>query len=259
MSPEPNPPEPPPADVAPWHAQGLATFTTSLAARGFDLVATCSVADYDRRVPAEFRFADPLARHEPPVRADDVIVLIGASRTIWPAFAAALAREPARRLEAHPFDRWSSEVIATLVADLPPSRVVDLRMVFEGPPHAFAAQHLAEATGLACRGPAALSVHPIFGPWFALRAALVLRGVGAVPASQADPICDRCPTRACVPALEHALGESRRPASPPDHGQVREQWRLWLAVRDACPVGREYRYSENQIRWHYAHDRSALV
>jgi methylmalonic aciduria homocystinuria type C protein len=40
---------------------------------------------------------------------------------------------------------------------------------------------------------------------------------------------------------------------------VREQWRLWLAVRDACPVGREYRYSENQIRWHYAHDRSALV
>jgi methylmalonic aciduria homocystinuria type C protein len=34
--------------------------------------------------------------------------------------------------------------------------------------------------------------------------------------------------------------------------ELRDRWRLWLAVRDACPVGREHRYSDEQIRFHYA-------
>lgn len=231
----------------------------ALAAAGLDLFATCAVEDYDRLVPDDFRLSGAVGHSLAPIAPDDRVVLIGASRVIWTAFTDALAREPERRLEAHPFDRWSSETLAAIVREtLPSELVVDLRMVFEGPPRGFAAQHLAELTGLACRGPAAMSVHPVFGPWFALRAALVLRGGGPPAPPPPAPICERCATRACVPALEHALAASR-PAAPVDHGQVRERWRLWLAVRDACPVGREYRYSENQIRWHYAHDRSALV
>jgi methylmalonic aciduria homocystinuria type C protein len=55
--------------------------------------------------------------------------------------------------------------------------------------------------------------------------------------------CDACP-RACGPALERALAG--------------DDWRLWLAVRDACPLGAEHRYSEEQVRYHYTKDVDAL-
>ena len=35
-------------------------------------------------------------------------------------------------------------------------------------------------------------------------------------------------------------------------------WHDWLGVRDACPVAREARYGEDQIRYHYAKDPTAL-
>jgi hypothetical protein len=34
---------------------------------------------------------------------------------------------------------------------------------------------------------------------------------------------------------------------------VAPQWRRWVAVRDACRLGRSYRYSDDQIVFHYAH------
>jgi methylmalonic aciduria homocystinuria type C protein len=40
---------------------------------------------------------------------------------------------------------------------------------------------------------------------------------------------------------------------------IGDTWPLWLAVRDACPVGRAHRYCEDQIRYHYAGDRTALM
>jgi hypothetical protein len=49
----------------------------------------------------------------------------------------------------------------------------------------------------------------------------------------------------CHDALARAL------ATPND-------WRAWLAVRDACPIGRDYRYDDDQLRYHYTKDRAAL-
>jgi methylmalonic aciduria homocystinuria type C protein len=37
-----------------------------------------------------------------------------------------------------------------------------------------------------------------------------------------------------------------------------DDWRSWLAVRDACPVGRSARYAEEQIAYHYTKDPSHL-
>jgi len=33
-----------------------------------------------------------------------------------------------------------------------------------------------------------------------------------------------------------------------------EEWRAWLAVRDACPLGRAHRYTEPQVLYHYTHE-----
>ena len=37
-----------------------------------------------------------------------------------------------------------------------------------------------------------------------------------------------------------------------------ENWRPWLAVRDACPEGRRFRYDPEQIRYHYTKDLRRL-
>jgi len=222
---------------------------------GFDLVVHTTVAAYHRALGD--RGDDPGFRlPEAPSGPSRAVILVGSSRAVWPAFVAALDAEPARRLEPHPFDRWSSEVLRrAVVLALGPHVAFDLRFAFEGGARAFAAQHLAEACGLACRGPAGLAVHPTFGPWFALRAAIVCALPGR-EASPPEPLCERCTAKPCLSAL--ALATDQRPAGDLAHAQVRERWRAWLAIRDACPIGRDQRYSDAQIRWHYAHDRGAL-
>jgi methylmalonic aciduria homocystinuria type C protein len=52
----------------------------------------------------------------------------------------------------------------------------------------------------------------------------------------------------CLPALERAMT-----ARPDD-----ASWQAWLAVRDACSIGRDYRYSDDQVHYHYTKDRSRL-
>ena len=106
--------------------------------------------------------------------------------------------------------------------------------------------------GLAVLAPSHLAIHPTFGPWFALRAAIVVDVDGPPP----RPI----PARACAcdhgcgPALARALA-----AGPPTSAdELRARWRLWLAVRDACPVGRAHRYPDDQLTYHYTGDRAAL-
>jgi methylmalonic aciduria homocystinuria type C protein len=115
-----------------------------------------------------------------------------------------------------------------------------------------AVQRLADLSGLARLAASKLSIHPLYGPWVAFRAVAVLdiRGPsGSAPG--AAPACDACEA-SCLPAfrrardvwMSHATGEAG--------------WRAWLAVRESCPVGREYRYCDAQIEYHYTKDRAIL-
>ena len=96
-------------------------------------------------------------------------------------------------------------------------------------------QRLAVAAGFGTPSPSQLVIHPIYGPWFALRAVLLTAGTPQtrmLPAAACD-CADRCP---------EAFKRAR---------EAQASWRDWLAVRDACCVGREHRYSEDQIEYHY--------
>lgn len=224
---------------------------------GFDLVAGTTVAAYQAALGNHEAFGlpdFPAWRAEP--GKSRAVFLIGSSRAVWPHFKAALAADPSRRGDPHPFDRWTSEVISrAVVMVVGPHYAFDVRFAFEGGVRAFSALHLAEATGLAYRGPAGLAVTPLFGPWLALRAAVVVDVPGHAAAAP-DPVCERCVDKPCTVALAAAMGDRDRAEIA--HVAVRERWRDWLAVRDACPVGRELRYGDEQIRWHYAHDRDVL-
>jgi len=59
-----------------------------------------------------------------------------------------------------------------------------------------------------------------------------------------------------VPAFAQAIA-ARRSEEPATAG-LGDAWRQWLNVRDACPLGRAYRYGDDQIAYHYRSDRRVL-
>jgi methylmalonic aciduria homocystinuria type C protein len=148
-----------------------------------------------------------------------------------------------------------------------------------------AMQRMAECCGLAyldhtCH----LSFHPTFGPWFSLRCAIVVFCNGVVGTAQnfssdgvptgilTPPIPLNCPldkeTMLNVQAAAAAAFSSERKEN--DNGadgaggklfeikDVCAKWEKWLAVRDAAAPGHPYRYSEEQILYHYTGDRQLL-
>lgn len=192
-----------------------------LADAGFDLVHELDTA-ICASDPELAVLADPARRRG---------LLVGNTRALWPKF-----REVAHTLGGNPLDTYTERVLAR---EFPGARVWLGHRRYDG---AFVPlQRIAEASGLATFAPTGLAIHPIYGPWFALRAVVALEGAPVVRAPIA-PVC-RC-ERACLDALAAARAGS--------------DWRAWLAVRDACPIGREHRYSDEQIRYHYTKDLSSL-
>ena len=194
----------------------LATLA-SLASAGFDLAHTFDAAAAARE-PGLAVLAGP----------ERLGILIGNTRALWPPFTAAL-RDPALAAERDPLDRYTERAID---AAFPGARIYYGHRHYDG---AFVPlQYLAVATGLGALSPSRLVIHPIYGPWFALRAAVVIEG--EPPARQPIPQPCTCDA-ACATVLARA--------------QCSTDWRDWLALRDRCSL-RTWRYSDDQIRYHYA-------
>jgi epoxyqueuosine reductase QueG len=117
--------------------------------------------------------------------------------------------------------------------------------------------HLAECAGLGRRSVAGVLVHPVFGPWIALRAAILLPAVvvaeRAVP-EDFDP-CPSCVERACMPACPvGAVGPqgwdvprcAAHRVSDPGACATR------CEARFMCVIGREHRYPAEALAYHQA-------
>lgn len=176
-------------------------------------------------------------------------LVAGNSRVLWPRFKDWLAADAVRRRLAHPLDACVEEVVGRAVAGVP----CTVHHAHDGPPW-LPIQRLAERAGLAWLAPSNLAIHPVFGPWISLRAYIVVDEVGPSTPPAPAPACAACP-HACVPAFERARRtlDAAGPAA-----SSRASWRDWLAVRDACPVGREHRFQDDQIRYGYTKDRAVL-
>ena len=225
----------------------------ALAPRGFDLTRTVAVAAYNRAVAPPLRLPD----HG---RAGALAVVIGNSRALWPRFVAALRADHALLEEPDPLDRYTERAVAAAAHEA--GGVLgrprhEIRFGHELPPRRVAMQRLADVSGLAHLNQGHLCIHPVYGPWIALRAVIVWdvdapardpRGAPRLP-----PPCD-C-TRGCSRAFDRTIAASR---TVPTSATVRADWQLWVAVRDACPVGREHRYGADQLRYHYTGDREVL-
>lgn len=214
-------------------------------AAGLDLVQPFAVQWYNAVVP------DP---HKLPTYERDPTLglLIGNTRALWPRFLSALRGQPALLDGDDPVDCYVEDAVGRASATLGPR----WQCLWAHRSRQVAIQQLAQRAGLAYLSPGHLSVHPRFGPWIALRAVIVVDAEG--PAGAASPIappCDDCHVR-CEPAFARAAATL---VEPVNQAAVTPHWQLWLAARDACPIGREYRYDDAQIGYHYTKDKGFVL
>ncbi len=204
---------------------------------GLDLVAPLALGSYNREIPEEFRL---------PGAPDRLALVVGNTRALWPLFLEAIGRRPDLRRASDPLDLYVEESLTRALEGLP---VLEARFAHDKPPRRVAIQRAADLAGMASLSPAHLSVHPVYGPWIALRAMVVLDLPISGPDWPAAPCWEGC-QRPCMEALERALEVGWDPE---------RTWRVWVGIRDACPRGRAHRYPEDALRYHYAGDRSVLA
>ena len=219
---------------------------TRSARRGLDLVHAFSTAWYNDRLPAE-------ARRLPDFDRPALGLLIANTRTLWPVVKAALAADVALARAADPIDSYVELSTSEALAGIEQRSIVLFSHQNRTEP--LPIQRIAQAAGFARLAPSHLSIHAVHGPWIALRAVVVLDvdGPSGPPPEPFDP-CTPC-SKPCLVALERALELTSQRV---DALSVAQSFRAWLSVRDACPVGKDKRYSDEQIEYHYTKARSLL-
>lgn len=199
----------------------------------------CRLGGLDLTHALSLRWLDEaLVRALPDGAIDRLAILIGNTRAIWP-FIRQARRGP------DPVERHCELVVAEAVDGLG-ARLFHAHRRYDGA--YLPLQRIAHQAGMLHLSPSHLSLHGQHGPWVALRALIVVDQPGPTgPAPRAPDPCTPC-DKPCLPALAAAV------AGPDDAAS----WRRWLAVRDACPVGRVSRYRPPQVAYHYTKDPTWL-
>ncbi len=218
--------------------------TDRLASAGLDLAATFAVQRYNEQVAS---------RHQLPEfgHSRTLGLVVGNSRALWAPFLRSLVHDSRGLRSLHPLDRYVEVTIRGALAALGVRHQV--RWAHARLARPVAIQRAAYVAGLALPAPCRLAIHPRFGLWIGLRAAIAFdrpwdAGLPASPPTSLHP-CDGC-DRPCVAAFERAVLATE--------GQSGCDVSGWRAVRDACPLVPDQRYDEGQIRYHYTKDRAVL-
>jgi len=233
----------------------LPDFTAALGRHGLNVVGTTTVADYDASAPPDAR----LARRVP--HASGLLVVGNGGGAFWRAFEAFCRAHPDHAAGADPIDRFTRQVVDAAVAAAGLTGPVLYPFDFPATPVSF--MHLAECAGLGRRSLLGVLVHPIYGPWIALRAAVPLPTAVAAPrpADGFDP-CPTCVARPCVAACPAGAvtaagwdiptcAAQRAPDDDPCGSQCH--------ARIECVLGREHRYPAAALVHHQRHARPMLL
>jgi hypothetical protein len=224
----------------------------ALAPFGLNLIGVATPAAYDALVPASHRL--------PRCEATRSLVVIGnGGGAFWAAYRAHVEAHPGHADRAHPLDDFTTAVVEAQVVPvmerLGITGALHLPHRETTPPVSFV--HLAEAAGLGRRSLLGVLVHPEYGPWMALRAALFVDVALSAPRPAAgfDP-CPSCAARPCITAcpadaVSHPAGwdvprcvgfrVDRADANPCVDR---------CSARVACVYGRAHRYPDDALAHH---------
>lgn len=235
----------------------LPALTRALAPFGLNLIGVTTPAAYDALVPASHQLGGT-----GPARG--IVVIGNGGGGFWAAYRDHCDQHDRWSEREHPLDDFTTLVMeryALPVAErlgLAPQ----LRLPFQETALSFV--HLAEAAGLGRRGLLRVLLHPEFGPWLALRGALLITEAPAAPRPAAgfDP-CPSCRDRPCVSACP---GGAMTPTEGWDVPRCID-FRVARAdenpcatrchARVACVYGRRHVYPDDALAYH--HERAFAV
>jgi ferredoxin-like protein FixX len=170
------------------------------------------------------------------------------------------------QLSDHPMDHFARETVRTFLDEKALNG--DFQFLYPGS-FVLNLQSLGRLLGWHHDTPLKIGLHPLYGLWFAYRAVVLVNADEATSpwpapttaATTAPTTCQACTSKACIrscPAsaiseeqfsLAHCVDYRRQVDSPCAQKCI---------AREACPVATEYRYSDAQIRFHYAQSLSML-
>jgi hypothetical protein len=234
----------------------LTELERALVPHGLNLIGATTPTAYDAGVPARFA----LGRLAP--EASGVIVIGNGGGAFWTAFRSYCRDHAGHAATPDPLDEFTRQVVEQAARPLagPAARFL---YPFRFPDDPVSFMRLAECAGLGRPSLTGVLVHPVFGPWIALRAAILVQEEihAAQPADGFDP-CPTCTERACIAACPagavgpagwdiprcaaHRLGESGGCAAR-------------CEARFDCVIGREYRYPADALAYHQSRARGSLA
>lgn len=181
-------------------------------------------------------------------------LLIGNTRGLWVHFLAWLAEHPGRRFRDNPLDDYARDVITQAAREhLDQAR---LFWTHETDAYLVPVQELCHQSGLAHLSRGRFNVHPEYGPWLGMRALIAIPDDLRIPLSPAvDPSAPAVEARVAA----HFEVLCARASAGLNSTHIRTSWEDWLGLRDLYDIGRAYRYTAPQIRYHYTKDKSVLV
>jgi len=190
-----------------------------------------------------------------PLAAYQRLVLIGhGGRRLWQALQAWGMKT------ADPVDYYTKSLTHQFIRDYldnPPTL-----WLYPGTDTLIPLQQLGELVGWGHPSPLGLGINPVYGVWFAYRAAFLT--TAALPLIHNTPSpspCDSCADRPCIGACPVGAVQFG-PFDVNGCVQHRLQERSSCAdrclARRACPFFSKHRYSLAQIQYHYGHSLQTL-
>jgi epoxyqueuosine reductase len=226
--------------------------TTVLTSYGFNLIGTASVSAYEARVPVQYHVTPLLPQ------AKAIIVIGNGGGEFWSGFRTYCQARPGYLQEhEHPLDDYTAEMIENALTPILQQSGAQYRYLypfrFWSEPVSF--MHLAQAAGIA--GPSILGVviHPVYGPWMALRAAVLIDQVlDIAPSAPGFDPCSTCSERACMAACPASAISVEKgwdiPACVQHRLQVQEDCVDRCHARYHCVYGRAHRYPPDELAYH---------
>lgn len=221
-----------------------------LAQYGLNLFA---VLDWTKLSPDCQKTNQELDLHFTPKR----LILVGnGGPTFWEAFSTH------RQNEAHPVDQFCIRVIKDWLQKEP--AIPNVAWLYPLTDLVFPLQQAGKTAGWHLPSPLGIGIHKQYGLWFAYRAALLTDA--ALPLTESSLLtspCEDCIEKPCI----QACPVQAITATEPPHLERCSPYRLQKQThcqnqclsRMSCPYASEYRYTDEQIRYHYQHSYQMLL
>lgn len=218
---------------------------------GLNLVAAIPVSCYDQEIPPEMRIG---SAHSD---ARSVILIGNGGRDFWNAFTAFVAEHPGWMAREHPLDDFTREIVENYLLPAVCAGGVNATPIYPflstGPTVNF--MLLGRLAGLAGPSLIGVVVNPVYGPWMAFRAALLIDAEVNEPGSALnfDP-CPACVTRSCIAACPSGAVAYPAGWDIPRCVRYRVEVEKDCAprchARAGCVLGPEHRYADDELAYH---------